>query len=96
MDFSSITTPAELVKQNNIPETTEDGARCIKLLDDVLSEGPQVGLAMTKILIEKLVAMHEETVDYRVATSDVDEALLWQADLVKLQMINDLLEDVEV
>lgn len=93
MDFSSITTPAELVEQNNTPKMTEDGERCIKLLDDVLSEGPQVGLAMTKIIIEKLVDMHQVNVEDRTE-SDIEDALLWQNDLTKLQMISDLLEDV--
>ena len=95
MDFSSIITPSDLVEQNNTPvsEMTEDGERCIKLLDSVLDEGPAVGLAMTKILIEKLVDMHQVNVEDRTE-SDIEDALLWQTDLVKLQMINDLLEDV--
>ena len=98
MDFSSITTPAELVEQNNTPvrEMTEDGERCIKLLDDVLSEGPAVGLCMTKIIIEKLVDMHQVNVEDRTESGNMEEALLWQTDLVKLQMVNTLLEDVEL
>ena len=94
MDFSSISTPAELVEQNNTPKMTEDGERCIKLLDDVLEEGPKVGLAMTKIIIEKLVDMHQVNVEDRTESGNMEEALLWNTDLVKLQMISDLLEDV--
>ncbi len=98
MDFNSITTPAELVEQNNTPvsEITEDSERCIKLLDDVLSEGPKVGLCMVKILVEKLVDMHSVNVEDRAESDMMEEALLWQADLVKLQMVNTLLEEVEL
>ena len=98
MDFNSITTPAELVEQNNTPvsEMTEDGERCIKLLDDVLEEGPKVGLCMVKILIEKLVDMHQVNVEDRTESGNMEEALLWQTDLVKLQIISDMLEDIEV
>ena len=96
MDFSSITTPAELVEQNNTPERremTEDGERCIKLLEDVLQEGPEVGLALTKIIIEKLVDMHQVNVDDR---EDKNEVIAWQNDLTKLQIISNMLEDIEL
>jgi len=96
MDFNSITTPAELIEQNNTPERpemTDDGERCIKLLDDVLSEGPKVGLCMTKIIIEKLITMHQVNVDDREGK---EEIIAWQTDLTKLQMVSDLLDDVEL
>ena len=95
MDFSSITTPAELVEQNSTPvsEMTEDGERCIQLLESVLDEGPKVGLCMVKILIEKLVDMHSVNVDDR---EDKDEIIAWQNDLTKLQIISDMLEDIEL
>ena len=96
MDFNSITTPAELVEQNKQPKFTEDGERCIQLLEDVLEEGPKVGLCMVKILIEKLVDMHSVNVEDRSESDKMEEALLWQTDLVKLQMVSDLLEDVEL
>ena len=98
MDFSSITTPAELVEQNNTPvsEMTEDGERCIKLLEDVVEEGPKVGLCMVKILIEKLVDMHAVNVEDRSGDNKMEEALLWQNDLTKLQIISDMLEDIEL
>ena len=93
MDFNSITTPAELVEQNKTPEFNEDQERCIKLLDDVLSEGPKVGLVLTKIIIENLVDMHQVNVDDR---EDKNEVIAWQTDLIKLQMVNELLKDVEL
>ena len=98
MDFNSITTPAELVEQNSTPvrEMTEDGERCIQLLENVLDEGPKVGLCMVKILIEKLVDMHQVNVEDRSGDNKMEEALLWNTDLVKLQMVSDLLEDVEL
>ena len=96
MDFSSITTPAELVEQNSTPEMTEDGERCIKLLDDVLSEGPKVGLCMTKIIIEKLITMHEVNLEEVSEAGKIEEAMVWTTDLVKLQMIADTLQDIEV
>ena len=98
MDFNSITTPAELVEQNNTPvsEMTENGERCIKLLDDVLSEGPAVGLCMTKIIIEKLITMHEVNLEEVSEAGKIEEAMIWTTDLVKLQMIADTLEDIEV
>ena len=98
MDFSSITTPAELVEQNNTPmsEITEDGERRIKLMDSVLEEGPSVGLCMAKILFENLVDMHQVNVEDRSERGLDDEALVWQTDLVKLQMISNILEDIEV
>jgi len=98
MDFSSITTPAELVEQNNTPvsEMTENGERCIKLLEDVLSEGPKVGLCMTKIIIEKLITMHEINLEEVSEAGKIEEAMVWTTDLVKLQMIADTLEDIEV
>ena len=75
MDFNSITTPSDLVDQNS--QITEDGKRGIKLLEDVLEEGPRYGLCTAKILVEKLIK-------------------IWQADLVKLQMVSDILDDIEV
>jgi len=98
MDFSSITTPAELVEQNNTPvsEMTENGERCIKLLEDVLDEGPKVGLCMTKIIIEKLITMHEINLEEVSEAGKIEEAMVWTTDLVKLQMIADTLEDIEV
>jgi len=97
MDFSSITTPAQLVEQNQQePEMTEDGERRIKLMDSLLEEGPTVGLCMVKILIEKLVDMHQVNVEDRSERDMNDEALVWQTDLVKLQMVSDILENIEV
>jgi hypothetical protein len=96
MDLNSITTPAELVEQNKTPEFNEDQERCIKLLDDVLEEGPKVGLVLTKIIIEKLVDMHSVNVEDRVGDNKIEEALLWQSDLVKLQMIHEALKTVEL
>ena len=97
MDFSSITTPAELLEQNQKESViTEDGERRIKLMDSVLEEGPSVGLCMVKILIEKLVDMHQVNVEDRTERDLNDEALVWQTDLVKLQMISELLDQVEV
>ena len=98
MDFSSIITPSDLVEQNNTPvsEMTEDGERCIKLLEDVLQEGPEVGLALTKIIIEKLVTMHQENVEHRQESGDMEEALLWNTDLTKLKMVSELLHYVEL
>ena len=98
MDFSSITTPAQLVEQNNTPvsEITEDGKRCIKLLEDVLEEGPKYGLCTTKILIEKLITMHEVNLEEVSEAGKIEEAMVWQTDLVKLQMVSDILENIEV
>jgi hypothetical protein len=94
MDFNSITTPSELIEQNN--QITEDGKRGIKLLEDVLEEGPRYGLCTAKILIEKLITMHEINLEEESEAGKLEEVKVWTTDLVKLQMISDILDDVEL
>ena len=94
MDFNTIETPSQLVEQNNQSNSEED--RVVDLIDSLLAEGPKVGLATAKIIIEKLVDMHESALAENIEDGNMEMALLWQEDLVKLQTVTNLMEDVVV
>ncbi len=96
MDFNTIETPSQLVEQNNQPEFNENEQRCVDIVEALIAEGPKVGLATVKILLEKLEDMHQAGVDDRTEEGNMEGALMWQKDLIKLQTVNHLLEDVVV
>ena len=92
MDFNTIETPAQLVEQNNQSNSEED--RVVDLIDSLIDEGPKVGLATAKIIIEKLVIMHEVAVAENIEDNNIEVALIWKEDLVKLQAVTTLLDEV--
>lgn len=89
MDLNTINTPAELIQQNNEPTA-------VSLIDSLLDQGPSVGLETVKIILEKLEDLHDSICQKKSDEGETEDALIWQRDLILIQMARQYLSDVEM
>ena len=94
MNLDSVNTPADLEKENN--KLSEEQQTRLRLLSEVIEQGPTVGLNLVKVVIEKLVTYHQEGLKEKVKEEDLEQILYWTTDLNTLQTVSTLLEKVEL
>ena len=90
MNFTEISTPADLVKENSsksLYEIAEDAAGELSYAE---------GKARALYLISCLGSMHEDMVKQQMGEGETDSAIAWAKDEQKLHSAWDLLNSVEI
>ena len=90
MNLSQVTTPAQLVKQNNEP-TPPNTTQLDALVEDLGLEETYT-LALT--LVQRLGSFHQSVIDDLKEQNELDRLVIWSADEQKLHTCYDLLFEV--
>jgi hypothetical protein len=85
MNLSDITTPADLVKQNDISPAKD----FVNQLDEL---GPAEALAVTQMLVNKLHQLHCNMAQ----RDDVSSPLAWAKDAGMLEVAMNILNNIEL
>ena len=90
MNLSQVTTPAQLVAQNNTatPPNTSQLDALVENLD--LTETSELALT----LVQRLGTFHQSVVNDLKEENDLDKLLVWAADEQKLHTAYDLVQQV--
>ena len=93
MNLEQINTPQDLIEQNNV-ETDQE--RVKKLIDSVIEEGPETGLFITKVILEKLETFHKSMLDEKIEEGDHEQSIYWTVDLTRLENVISILDNVKL
>ena len=90
LDLSQVTTPAELVEQNNEP-TPPETSRLVALTKD-LSLNDTYDLVLT--LVQRLGDFHQSVMDDLKEEGDMDRLIVWTQDEQTLHHCHDMIREV--
>lgn len=90
MNLSQVTTPAELIEQNNEP-TPPATSRLVALTND-LSLEDTYDLVLT--LVQRLGDFHQSVIEDLKSEGDLDRLVVWAADEQTLHHCHDLIHQV--
>ena len=94
MNLDQVNTPSDLLDENN--KLSEEQQTRLRLLSEVIDQGPTVGLNMVKVLIEKLISFHQDGLKTKIEKEELEQILYWTTDLTILQQVSTMLEKVEM
>ena len=90
LNLSQVTTPAELVEQNNEP-TPPETSRLVALTND-LSLTDTYDLVLT--LVQRLGDFHQSVIDDLKEEGDLDRLVVWAQDEQTLHHCHDMIREV--
>ncbi len=93
MNLEQVNTPQDLIEQNNV-ETDQE--RVKKLIDSIIEEGPETGLFITKVILEKLETFHKSMLDEKLEEGDNEQSIYWTVDLTRLENVISILDNVKL
>ena len=94
MNLDQVNTPSDLMEENN--KLSEEQQTRLRLLSEVIDQGPTVGLNMVKVIVEKLISFHQDGLKTKIEEENIEQILYWTTDLNTLQTVSNLLEKVEM
>ena len=94
MNISEIKTVNDLLNANKAQENNTDFGKSQQLLKQVYKLDPAYGKAIATHIMENLLGFHMTMVQENLEAKDMEYAMIWQADSIKLDQAITLLKEV--